>query len=104
MKVLYGQRVFVHLGARGFLKHLHTLGFQTFGDIIDESYDTEPSNLVRWQRACDQMQALSKMDYQLVYDKVRSRLEHNHRHLHNICNHLGQHELLRRFIPSEILA
>ena len=103
MKVLYGQRVFVHLGARGFLRHLHDLGFQTFGDIIDESYDDEPNNVLRWQRACEQLQVLASLDYQQVMATVCDRLQHNHDHLQAICNHHDQHQLLRQFIPSEIL-
>jgi hypothetical protein len=39
-KPLLGRRLFVMFGAVGFLKNLRRLGFETFGRVINEHYDT----------------------------------------------------------------
>jgi hypothetical protein len=81
MKALYARRLFVHFGAQNFLQHLHTLGFETFGDVIDESYDQTVPSVVRFQQAFDQIVALSQGDHASLYKKLAPRLEHNHNHL-----------------------
>lgn len=78
MKAFYAQRIFVHFGAQYFLQRLHELGFETFGDIIDESYDQTPASVIRFQQAFDQVIALSKQDHASIYKKLQPRLEHNH--------------------------
>jgi hypothetical protein len=81
MKALYSRRAFVHFGAQNYLHQLHQLGFETFGDIIDESYDQTVPSVVRFQQAFDQVIALSQQDHVALYKKIAPRLEHNHNHL-----------------------
>jgi hypothetical protein len=46
LRPLASKRMFIILGPVGILKLLHSKGFETFDDFIDESYDTiqDPSN------------------------------------------------------------
>jgi hypothetical protein len=59
IKAMYASRVFVVFGPRHYLKRLHELGFQTFGHVIDESYDDEPVDSVRYQKAMLQVMRLA---------------------------------------------
>ena len=77
-KPLFEKRLFVIFGAQGLLARLHELGYQTFSDVIDESYDAEPDNMKRWNMAFDQVLKLTRADHLAVYNKIAPVLEHNH--------------------------
>lgn len=76
-KVLYAQRVAVWLAPQYFLRTLKELGFETFDNVIDESYDNEPDPIRRWTRAVEQIEYLQSLDPRGVYQQCRARLEHN---------------------------
>jgi hypothetical protein len=76
-KATLGQRLFVHIGSQNFLKQLHALGFETFGDIIDESYDSITDNFQRFTQAFEQVKLLAKQNHNTVLHKVSARLLHN---------------------------
>ena len=80
-KVLYAERVFVMFSNAFFLKKLHDLGFETFGDIVDESYDNNVLDFDRFKQASDQLIYLSQQDPVKIYQKVLPRLKHNHQRL-----------------------
>jgi hypothetical protein len=80
-KCFFARRLFVHFGIRHYLKNLHELGFQTFDNVIDESYDSIETDLDRWQAAFDQVKALSLKDPKLVLEQIRPILDHNHNRL-----------------------
>jgi hypothetical protein len=63
----------------GYLANLRKLGFKTFGDVIDESYDTETDALVRWQQAWDQVKWLSEQPQEQILERIRPTVEHNAR-------------------------
>jgi hypothetical protein len=42
------KRMFIIIGSPGTLKLLHSKGFETFGDVIDESYDAITDPVERW--------------------------------------------------------
>jgi hypothetical protein len=73
------QRLFVVLSSYNYLHYLRQAGFQTFGDIINESYDLEVNDTRRWRMAFEQMQALSAMDQQQVLERIKPIVEHNRR-------------------------
>jgi hypothetical protein len=77
-KCLIARRLFVMFAGPGYLQHLRDLGFQTFGHIIDESYDDEADPLRRWSRAFDQVERLMSWPQQQVMAECRSVLEHNY--------------------------
>jgi hypothetical protein len=53
---------FIMFASNGQLQELRNLGFKTFGHIIDESYDNEEDNHIRFKMICDEILRLSKMN------------------------------------------
>ena len=60
---------------------MKTMGFKTFDSIIDESYDSEPDIVKRFELAFDQVQWLANQDYTEIIEKAGPILEHNHNRL-----------------------
>ena len=83
-KPIMARRLFVMFSGQGFLKNLHNLGFQTFGNVIDESYDLIYNNYKRWNAAFEQVQILCSMDQQEVFEKIAPALEHNYNFLTSV--------------------
>jgi hypothetical protein len=80
-KALLSQRLFIHVGAAGFLSKLHSFGFKTFDSIIDESYDQITNNKDRWNRAIDQIEFLATLDPAKVLAKTEDIRRHNYNRL-----------------------
>ena len=76
-KPIIARRLFVMFAGRGYLGRLKQLGFRTFGSIIDESYDDEIDDLVRWQQAWNQIKWLSEQPQELILEQIRPTVEHN---------------------------
>jgi len=77
-KPLFAKRIFLLFGIKDFLLNLRKLGFATFDNIIDESYDQETDSLARYEKVFEQIELLAKQDPNKVYSQVADRLEHNH--------------------------
>lgn len=77
-KPLFSKRLFVIFAAPYYLKKLREWGFLTFDTIIDESYDLELNNQLRYKKAFDQVLLLRQLDPVTVYEKINPILEHNH--------------------------
>jgi len=77
VKPIMGRRLFVAIAGQGYLKNLRSFGFQTFDNIIDESYDTEENDQRRWQKAMDQVKYLTAQDPVKIQDKIKDIVEHN---------------------------
>ena len=77
-KPILAKRLFVFFGNQHYLRDLKTLGFQTFGNIIDESYDSVADNQTRWAMAFDQVRWLCEQNPVEIYKKCNAVLEHNH--------------------------
>ena len=71
------ERLFVVLSSYRYLHYLRQAGFQTFGDIINESYDLEVDDVRRWRMAFEQMQVLVTMDQQQVLERIQPIVKHN---------------------------
>jgi hypothetical protein len=76
-KPIIAKRLFVMFAGAGYLANLRKLGFRTFGDVIDESYDTETDALIRWQLAWDQVKWLSEQPQSEILERIRPTVEHN---------------------------
>ena len=72
------ERLFVVLSSYRYLHYLRQAGFQTFEDIINESYDLEVDDVRRWRMAFEQMQVLAIMDQQQVLERIQPIVKHNH--------------------------
>jgi hypothetical protein len=101
-KALFAQRVFVMFAPCQFLKTLRSFGFKTFGSVIDEDYDEELVDLVRYRKAFAQMLSLSQQDPVQVYKKLQPVLEHNYRRLWDLQQETQkqQQKLLSQHIPA----
>lgn len=78
-KVLLGRRLGIWFSSMGSLKHLRSLGFQTFEGIIDESYDLDPCHETRWNHAFDQVKYLCEQDQEKILDQIKPIVEHNYK-------------------------
>jgi hypothetical protein len=77
-KALIAHRLFVAFSGYKFLHNLRELGFQTFGSVIDESYDLIENDSERFTAAFEQVRALCMLPQTQVLETVRPVLEHNH--------------------------
>jgi hypothetical protein len=102
-KVFFAKRIFVMFAPCYFLQKLRDLGFKTFESIIDESYDNEPVDFIRYQKAFLQMLSLTYQDPNELYNKVADVLEHNRQHLKALQNKTDarMEELLQTHIPEK---
>jgi hypothetical protein len=82
-KPLLAHRSFVLFGAYRQLEKLRSFGFETFGAVIDESYDSEPDNYIRWKMAFEQVAELSKNNPEKVLKKIDDVLTHNQNLINN---------------------
>jgi hypothetical protein len=77
VKPILARRLFVTLGGQNQLANLRKLGFRTFGNVIDESYDDVEANLDRFQLALDQVAYLQTQDQEEILAKIKPICEHN---------------------------
>ena len=78
-RVMICQRLFIVLSSHRYLHFLREAGFQTFGNIINESYDLEINNQRRWRMAFEQMQQLAKRNQHEILQLITPIVEHNRR-------------------------
>ena len=81
-KCLQARRLFVVFGIQGFLQHYRDWGFETFGDVLDESYDSTADDIHRWTQAFEQVKWLCSQNLPALLQKLQPRLEHNHHRLY----------------------
>jgi hypothetical protein len=79
VKPLMAGRLFVGIAGQHYLANLRRLGFQTFSNVIDESYDLEPDPEIRWQMAMQQVEYLCTADPAEIILKIKDAVEHNRR-------------------------
>lgn len=80
-KCLIARRLFVMFSGQYWLQHFRGLGFETFGSVIDESYDLIEDSVTRWTMAYEQVKHLCEQDQRTVLDRLQPVLEHNYNHL-----------------------
>jgi len=79
-KPLVAKRPFIVFCGQHYLKNLRKLGFKTFGNVIDESYDDIRYDYERWGLAWDQVEWLCEQDPEHIYNELHSVLVHNKKH------------------------
>ncbi len=99
-KCLQARRLFVVFAIQGFLQHYRNWGFETFGDVIDETYDNEPDDIRRWSQAFEQVQWLCKQNLPALLKKLQPRLEHNHHRLYEFEKEKTQQ--LQNFVQDHL--
>jgi hypothetical protein len=76
-KPLLSRRLFIMFSGANHLAGLRKLGFKTFGNILDESYDSIADNTKRWTKAMEQVQYLLTQNPLEIYKKALPALIHN---------------------------
>ena len=79
-KPIVAKRPFIMFGACRQLEAFRSLGFKTFGSVIDETYDLIEDKERRWHSAMESMFNVSTMDPLFVYEELGPILEHNKKH------------------------
>lgn len=79
-KPLVAKRPFIAFCGQHYLKNLRKLGFKTFGNVIDESYDDIRYDHERWDSAWGQVEWLCEQDPEHIYNELHSVLVHNKKH------------------------
>lgn len=83
LRVIYSGRPFILLAPAGTLKLLQDLGFKTFNEFWDESYDSESDPTARFELVMRSVQTvLDNQDLDLTI--MRSLLEYNQAHISKI--------------------
>ena len=77
VKPMMAGRMFVVSSGQYYLKNLKTLGFKTFDNVVDESYDLEPNLHQRTAMVLDQVEKLSRLNPVEVHSMIQHRLDHN---------------------------
>lgn len=78
-KALVSERLFVLFGAPHDLARMQRLGFQTFADIVDESYDDIMDDEERWHAAWRQVEWLCQQDPVEIQQASHGIRAHNRR-------------------------
>jgi hypothetical protein len=78
VKPILARRLFVVFSGYKFLHNLRQIGFQTFDNIIDESYDLIIDPVERFTQAFEQVKRLCSMPQDQVLEKIKIITEHNY--------------------------
>jgi hypothetical protein len=99
---------FVVLGDKGYMNHLKALGFKTFDDFWDETYDTvdEENRIIELGKTILDIQENFKCDVNeygnYVYtDEMNAILEHNYNHYKNVYVPTLQNRILKAVSTSD---
>ena len=104
IKAMYNRRIFVMFGPQGYLRHLREQGFATFGGIVDESYDDEPRDHIRFEMAMHQVMQLAWFeDPTEMYNSMSTALDRNQIRLQELEEKRSRdaRELLHHYIPGD---
>jgi hypothetical protein len=85
-KPMRARHPFILLGIRGSLRELKRLGFKTFDNWWDESYDDIENITDRMEAICKlllSLQIKTKDEWIAIYKDMQTVLEHNYNHLHS---------------------
>lgn len=99
VKPIMARRLFVMVAGKGYLANLRKLGFRTFENIIDESYDTVDNDAERWQQAWNQVEWLNRQPQALVLEKIRPIVEHNF----SVMMNTDWHEIFRQQLTQDFV-
>jgi len=81
---------FIVAANRGYYKDLHDLGFQTFGHVIDESFDLIDDNQKRIERIAQVVEDLCRQDLAKFLEQCYTVCKYNQQHLAEIRLKLRQ--------------
>lgn len=76
-KPIIAKRLFIMFSSSKTLANLKKLGFKTFDNVIDESYDSIENDEQRWEAAFAQITKLSKLNQDFVQNEIQDIVDHN---------------------------
>lgn len=85
VKPIVTKTPFLTVSTRCYLEYLRQQGFQTFGNIIDESYDQQPLVKDRVRLMLEQLQDIIRNGSEAFYKECADVLEHNQNRLFEIA-------------------
>ena len=74
--LVYG-KPFIILSFKEANKHLESLGFKLFHNVVDYSFDSYDKIEDRVKGLCDELQRLSTFDYEEMKDKMNNEVQYN---------------------------
>jgi hypothetical protein len=80
VKPMVARRAFICFSGQHYLRNLKSLGFKTFDNVIDESYDTIADTHQRFSMAWQQVEYLCRQDPKNIIPQIQTTLEHNYQH------------------------
>ena len=85
LKPIACQLPFLVLSTPGYLSYLKSFGFETFGNLIDESYDLEPDLKERTTMLVGQVERIITNDSKNFYQNSREICKHNYLQLSSMA-------------------
>ena len=82
-KPIVAKRPFIVFSGKHYLKNLRKLGFQTFNNVVDESYDDIDDIDLRFKKAWGEVERLCSRSPHDVMSKLSTVLEYNYNHFIN---------------------
>jgi hypothetical protein len=80
-------------GQQGILNHLHNIGFETYENLFEESYDLDPDRSSRLHKVVNNVRSFK---YDVFDDLTNQKTKHNHQLFFNL-------DLIRARIKKEIV-
>jgi hypothetical protein len=77
VKPILAERLFLIASNQYYLRNLRALGFSTFSNVIDESYDLEPDYKLRCAMISQQIAYLAKQPQEEILAKIKPITEYN---------------------------
>jgi hypothetical protein len=76
-KPIIAEHLFVVHGNKHYLKHLKQLGFKTFSNVFDETYDDETNEDKKIEKIVETVRFITEMDGTELYQKTKEIRAHN---------------------------
>jgi hypothetical protein len=76
-KAIIAEHLFVVHGNNHYLSKLKQLGFKTFSDVFDETYDDETDENKKIKKIVETVQSITEMDSTELYQKTKEIRAHN---------------------------
>ena len=80
-KPIFNNQFFVAVSSHNHMAHLRELGYQTFGRVIDEHYDSIEDNQERFEAVLSLTKSLCAKplsELHLIYHELQPEIQHNH--------------------------
>lgn len=103
-KSIIGYQPFLLLSGKGSLKKLRQIGFKTFPEIFDESYDEMdlPHRFESVYKEIVRLGSLKLEDLSKLFEKVKHSLEHNYNYFYS--DFLKNYEIEQHNLQTELAA